>query len=436
MVMPETEGADPDRRRELQEKRLKGLVDRLLAAGGVQGARLRECGVRSGAEVGLDDLPLLPFTTKQDFWDFYPFGMRTAPEEDIVCVHCSSGTQGRSTLAPYTAHDLDVWAEVMARALGGAGASRRSTVHSAYGYGMFTGGMGVHHGALRLGATVLPASSGATDRQLRLILDLQPDVLCCTPSYAIYLGESLRSTGISPDQLALRVGVFGAEPWTEEMREEIENLLGLRALNIYGVTELIGPGVACESPDSGGLMNIAEDHFYPEVVDESGRPLPEGQSGELVFTTLTKTGLPLLRYRTGDHGSLHGPEPSSARTLRRMSRVHGRSDDMLVIRGTNVFPTEVEAVLLADHRVAPHYLMVEDRRDKSHPELRIGVEPYDPRVDSAVLEYDLTRALRDRLGVTCIVRVLEPNRIPRTDSGKTRRVVRWEHGVVPLPGLE
>jgi phenylacetate-CoA ligase len=436
LVEPEAEGVDPQRRREVQEQRLQRLVDRLLDAGGVQAARLRDRGVEAGAEVRLDDLTRLPFVTKQDLWEHYPFGLRSAPADDIVCVHGSSGTKGRSTLVPYTARDVDVWAKAMARGLGGAGATRSSVVHSAYGYGMFTGGLGVHHGAMRLGATVLPVSSGGTDRQLRLILDLRPDVLCCTPSYAIYLGESLRSTGITADQLSLRVGLFGAEPWTEQMRLEIEDLLGVRALNIYGLTEIIGPGVACESLDSDGLMNIAEDHFYPEVVGANGESLPDGVPGELVFSTLTKTGLPLLRYRTGDVASLAGPAPGSARTLRRMSRIVGRSDDMLVIRGINVFPTEVEAVLLADHRVAPHYLIIEDRRDTSRPELRIAVEPHESAGDAESLEQDLTTALRERLGLGCVVRVLERNRIPRAESGKTQRLVRWEHGVVPLPGME
>ncbi|MGP4019110.1 phenylacetate--CoA ligase family protein [Saccharopolyspora sp. 5N708] len=415
---------------------MRRLIDRLLAADGWQAGRLRDCGVSRGADVGLDELNRLPLVTKQDFWDNYPFGLRTAPEEDIVCVHGSSGTKGRPTLVAYTAHDVDVWAQVMARALGGAGVTRRSFVHCAYGYGLFTGGLGVHHGAMRLGATVLPASSGATDRQLRLLLDLRPDALCCTPSYAIYLGEAFASTGITADQLSLRVGLFGAEPWTEEMRHSVERLLGLRALNIYGLTEIIGPGVACESLDSGGLLNIAEDHFYPEVIGPDGAPLPDGGVGELVFTTLTKTGTPLLRYRTGDVASLHGPVRGSARTLRRMSRVFGRTDDMLIIRGVNVFPSEIESVLLADRRVAPHYLIVEDRRDRSRPELRIAVEPHDPHGDAEVLERELTEALRARLGIGCIVRVLPPDHIPRTESGKARRLVRWEHGVAPLSGLE
>ncbi|PKW14588.1 phenylacetate--CoA ligase family protein [Saccharopolyspora spinosa] len=416
---------------------MRRLVDRLLAAGGVQAGRLRDCGVSAGSDVRLADLHRLPFVSKQDFWDYYPFGLRTAADEDVVCVHGTSGTLGRATLVPYTARDIAVWAEVMARALGGAGVTRRSFVHCAYGYGLFTGGLGVHHGATRIGATVLPVSSGATDRQLRLLLDLRPDVLCCTPSYAIYLGEAFASTGITAEQLSLRVGLFGAESWTEEMRLSIEGLLGLRALNVYGLTEVIGPGVACESLDSEGLLNIAEDHFFPEVVDADGEPLPDGEVGELVFTTLTKTGTPLLRYRTGDVAALAGPVPGSARTLRRMSRVLGRTDDMLVVRGVNVFPSEIEAVLLADRRVAPHYLIVEDLRDRSRPELRIAVEPQDPHDDTALLAAQLTGALLARLGITCIVRVLPPDHIPRAESGKARRLVSWEHdGVVPLPGLE
>ena len=435
-MAPEDEGCDPERRRELQERRLQQVVDRLLAAGGVQAGRLRDCGIGRGADIALDKLHLLPFVTKQDLWDHYPFGLRAAPESDVVCVHGTSGTLGRQTLVPYTAHDMGVWAEVMARALAGAGVTRHSLVHNAFGYGLFTGGQGLHQGSMRLGATVLPVSGGGTDLQLRLMLELRPDVLCCTPSYAIYLGESFRSTGITADQLTLRVGLFGAEPWTEQMRVEIERLLGLRALNIYGLTEIIGPGVACESLDSEGMLNIAEDHFYPEVIGTDGEPVPEGEPGELVFTTLTKTGLPLLRYRTGDVAALCSPPAGSARTLRRMTRVIGRSDDMLIIRGVNVFPAEVEAVLLEDHRVAPHYLIVEDRRDSSRPELRIAVEPHSEAEDVRVLERDLTGVLQERLGISCVVRVLPPGQIPRATSGKARRVVRWNHGVAPLQGLE
>lgn len=436
LVAPESEGSEPERRRELQERRLRRLVDVLLAAGGTQAGRLRERGVLTGADVGLHDLHRLPFVTKQDVLDAYPFGFRACPERDVACVHGTAGTKGQLTLAPYTAHDLDVWAQVMARALGGAGVAGESFVHSAFGYGLFTGGFGVHHGATRLGATVLPISSGTTDRQLRMILDLRPDVLCCTPSYAIYLGEAFRSTGITPDQLSLQVGLFGAEPWTEEMRAEIEQLLGLRALDIYGITEVVGLGVACESLGSEGRLNIAEDHFYPEVIGPDDEPVPDGAPGDLTLTTLTKTGMPLLRYRTGDVAALDDPAPDSARTLRRMTRVLGRRDDMLVIQGATVFPTEIEAVLLADRRVSPHYMVVEDRRDASDPQLRVAVEPHDPHGDAARLEEDLAFALRERLGIACHVRVLEPDLISRARRGNQLRLVRWEHGLPPLPGLE
>lgn len=436
LTAPEAEGIDPQRRREVQEHRLQRLIDRLLVADGLQAERLRARGVSDGRDVTLADLHLLPTASKQDLWDHYPFGLQAARPDDIVCVHGSSGTMGRATLVPYTAHDVDIWAQVMARALGGAGATRGSRVHSAYSYGLFTGGLGVHHGAMRLGANVLPVSDGATDRQLRLLLDLRPEVLCCPPSYGIYLGESFRATGIPPAQLSLRVGLFGAEPWTELMRDEIESLLGLRALNIYGLTEIIGPGVACESLDSEGLLNVAEDHFYPEVIGPDGDPLPDGSTGELVLTTLTKTGMPLLRYRTGDIASLHPPVPGAARTLRRMSRVTGRADDMVIIRGINVYPMEVEDVLLADPRVAPHYLIVEDRRDSSHPALLVAVESNDAREDFGCLQRDLENALRKRLEIDCEVRVLAPNLFPRDETSKPARVIRWEHGVAPLPGLE
>lgn len=426
---------DPELRRAEQQRALVGLVDRLLAADGVQAQRLRAAGVRRGADVDLAELHRLPTVDKADLWEHYPLGLCAVPAEEIVCVHGSSGTGGRPTLVGYTAHDVDVWARVMARALGGAGASRRSTVHNAYGYGLFTGGVGVHHGAMRLGAAVVPASGGMTARQLRLIQDLAPDVLCCTPSYAVHLGEAARAEGVDPAGLSPRVAVLGAEPWSETLRDQVERLLGLRALDIYGLSEVIGPGVACESLDSAGLLNVAEDHFYVEAVDADGNPVPDGTPGELVFTTLTKTGMPLLRYRSGDVASLAGPVPGSARTLRRMSRVLGRRDDMLVVRGVNVFPAEIEAVLLSDARVSPHYLIVEDRTVAARPEVRVAVEPVDGGVDTAALGRDVAARLRERLGIACAVRVLAPGGVPRTEAGKAQRLVRWSQGTPPLPGL-
>lgn len=405
-------------------------MDRLVAAGGLQARRLVDVGIRTGTDVSLDDLHRLPTVTKRDLWDHYPHGLRAVPTEDVVCVHGSSGTGGRPTLVPYTAADVDVWAQVMARALGGAGATRRSLVHNAYGYGLFTGGLGIHHGGMRLGATVLPLSGGMTDRQMRMIVDLQPDILACTPSYAIFLGEAMAAAGIEP--ASLRAGLFGAEPWTKEMRTQIERLLGLRALDIYGLSEIIGPGVAAESLDSDGMLNVAEDHFFVEAIDADGQPVPDGTPGELVFTTLTKTGMPLLRYRSGDVATLAGPVPGAPRTLRRMSKLLGRTDDMLVVRGVNVFPTEIEAVLLADDRVSPHYLVVEDRRNPARPELRVAVEQTG---GAGTLAADLDAALRERLGITCVVRVLAAGSVPRTEVGKAKRFVRWSEGPPPLPGL-
>ncbi|GLZ41613.1 phenylacetate--CoA ligase [Actinokineospora sp. NBRC 105648] len=432
MVDPAAEGMDRQRRRDVQEGALRGLVDRLLDAGGMQAGRLRDSGVTSGGDVTLDELHKLPTVGKRDLWEHYPHGLRAVEADEIVCVHGSSGTGGRPTLIPYTAHDLGIWAEVVARALGGAGATNRSVVHNAYGYGLFTGGVGIHHGAIRLGATVVPMSGGMTERQVRLVQDLRPDVLTCTPSYAIHLGEAMAAAGVVPT--SLKVGVHGAEPWTHEMRLQIERLLGIRALDIYGLSEIIGPGVACESLDSEGMLNIAEDHFYPECVDSDGLPVPDGTPGELVFTTLTKTGMPLLRYRTGDVATLAPPVEGSQRTLRRMSKLLGRNDDMLVIRGVNVFPTEVEAVLLSDGRVLPHYLVVEDRRVAARAELRVAVEPV-AGADPIELRAALDAALRERLGIGCDVRVLEPGSVPRTEVGKARRLVRWTEGPAPLPGL-
>jgi phenylacetate-CoA ligase len=429
---PDAEGIDPERRLVVQERRLRALVDRLLSANGLQAERLREAGVTAGAGVELGDLARLPMVTKSDLWEHYPIGLQAVDDDQIVCIHGSSGTGGRPTLVPYTAQDVDVWAQVMARALGGAGATRRSIVHNAYGYGLFTGGLGVHHGAIRLGATVLPISGGMTDRQVRLIDDLRPDILTCTPSYAIHLGEALRAADVVP---TLKAGIFGAEPWTDSMRTQIERLLGLRALDIYGLSEIIGPGVACESLDSGGLLNVAEDHVYVEAVDVTGTPVPDGTPGELVFSTLTKTGMPLLRYRSGDVAALAAPIPGAPRTLRRMSKILGRVDDMLVVRGVNVYPTEIEAVLLADSRVSPHYLLVEDRRVAARPELRIAVEAATDMGDSDVLRRDLEYALRERLAVGCVVRVLPTGSVPRTETGKAKRLARWADGEPPVQGL-
>jgi phenylacetate-CoA ligase len=435
-VFDAAETMSVDERTAVQTERLRALVDRLLAAEGLLGRRLRAAGVDSAAGLTLADLPRLPQTTKTDLWEHYPLGMLAVPTEQVACVHGSSGTGGRPTLVAYTAADTALWANVMARSLVGAGATRASVIHNAYGYGLFTGGLGVHHGAGALGATVVPMSAGMTQRQLRLIQDLRPDVLACTPSYAIYLGEAFADAGVSPQEIGLRVGVHGAEPWTDAMRAQIERLLGIRALDIYGLSEIIGPGVACEALDSGGWLHVQEDHFYVEALDPvSGAPVPDGQLGELAFTTFTKEALPLLRYRTGDLARLMRTPGQGSRTTVRMSKLTGRVDDMLVIRGVNVYPSEVEQVVLADPAVAPQYLLVVDAR-MSQARMVVCAEAVTSEVAASdAVVSRLGGALRERLGLSCEVVLAAPGQLPRTEVGKARRLVRWESGEPPIPGL-
>lgn len=402
-----------------QERRLRDLVDRLLAANGVQAARLRAAGVAAGADVRLADLHKLPVTTKQDLWDGYPYGMLAVPLADVVAVHGSSGSRGRPTLVAYTRGDLRLWARMCARSLACAGAGRGSVVHNAYGYGLFTGGMGIHQGAVALGATVVPMSGGLTERQVRMLDDLRPDILACTPSYAVRLGEAARAAGIEPSP---RAGLFGAEPWSEELRGTIEDLLGLVALDIYGLSEVIGPGVATECPQRRGL-HVNEDQFLVEAIGSDGVPVPDGEPGELVFST-PREAMPLLRYRTGDIASLSREPCPCGRTLTRMSKVLGRADDMLVIRGVNVYPREIEAVLL--RHASPHYQIVIDRRDAL---ARLIVACEEARTA------ELATTLTAELGLSCEVRVLPTGTIPRVEAGKAVRVVAWESGEPPLPGL-
>jgi phenylacetate-CoA ligase len=436
MIFDRAETISVDERTALQVARLRTLVDRLLAADGEPAARLKEAGVDAGTALTLDDLPRLPTLSKPDLWAAYPFGMLAVPLADCVCVHGSSGTGGRPTLLPYTSNDVDLWAHVMARSLAGAGATRESIIHNAYGYGLFTGGLGVHHGARALGAMVVPMSGGGTARQLRLIQDLHPDVLTCTPSYAVYLGETARAEGIDPTALGLRVGLHGAEPWTESMRQQIELLLGIRALDIYGLSEVIGPGVAAETLDSAGWLHVQEDHFLVEALDPAtGAVVPDGELGELTFTTLTREAVPLLRYRTGDLARLSREPSPDGRTTVKMSKVVGRVDDMLVVRGVNVYPSEIEAVVLADPQVGPQYTIVVDAR-AALPRLVVCCEPSSSTVDGLPIGPRLREAIAARLGLGCEVRVVEAGSLPRTEVGKARRVIRWEGGPPPLPGLE
>jgi phenylacetate-coenzyme A ligase PaaK-like adenylate-forming protein len=431
MFDPRAEAMSVDERHAVQGHRLRDLVDRLLAADGVQGRRLGAAGVTAGAAVGMRDLPKLPMTEKQDLWDSYPFGLLAVPREDVVAVHGSSGTGGRPTLVGYTRADLDLWGEMVARSLACAGATKGTIVHNAYGYGLFTGGVGFHLGSIRLGATVVPMSGGLTERQVRLIADLRPQVLTCTPSYAVSLGEAIARERI--DASSLQAGIFGAEPWSDSLREQIERLLPLKALDVYGLSEVIGPGVATECIEAQSGLHVNEDHFIVEVVDPgSGQPVADGTPGELVFTTPTKQALPLLRYRSGDIASLHRDRCPCGRTLVRMSKVLGRRDDMLVIRGVNVYPSEVEAVVLARPGLEPHYLLVVDRRTPA-AELIVCCEG---AADRSEHRGALEHSLRERLGLRAEVRVLPVGSLPRTEVGKAVRRLTWESGPPPLPGLD
>jgi phenylacetate-coenzyme A ligase PaaK-like adenylate-forming protein len=436
MFEPDAESMPHERLAELQERRLRGLIDRLLAADGVQASRLKDAGIASGADVTLADLHRLPMTAKDDLWRGYPFGMFAVGLEDVVTLHGSSGSGGRPTLVGYTRADLRLWARMCARALAAAGAGPGSLVHNAYGYGLFTGGLGIHQGAIELGATVLPVSGGMTARQVTLLRDLRPDILTCTPSYAIRLGEALAEAGLGPGSgLRLSAGLFGAEPWTDAMRARISGLLGLRALDIYGLSEVIGPGVAAECLAAADGLHVNEDHFLVEAVDPaSGQPVPDGTPGELVFSTVTKEALPLLRYRTGDIAALRHGTCVCGRTLAKMSKVTGRRDDMLVIRGVNVYPSEVERVLLAHPAVAPDYLLVVDEREIPS-RLLACIESRTASPTPPPAAGELESRLREELGVGVTVRLLEPGTVPRTEVGKAVRLRRWAGGEPPLPGL-
>ncbi len=436
MFDPGAESMSEDERAGLQQARLSGMIGRLLAAGGLQGRRLAEAGVTSGSDVALADLPRLPMTSKTDFWSQYPFKMLAVPLPDVVTVCCSSGTGGRPTLVAYTRGDLRLWARMCARALAAAGATAASVVHNAYGYGLFTGGLGIHQGAIELGATVIPVSGGMTSRQVTLIRDLRPDILTCTPSYAIRLGEALAAAGAGPgDGLAIRAGIFGAEPWTDALRARIEELLGLRALDIYGLSEVIGPGVAAECVVAADGLHVNEDHFLVEAVDPvSGAPVPDGTAGELVFSTVTKEALPLLRYRTGDIAALRRGTCGCGRTLVKMSKITGRRDDMLVIRGVNVYPSEVERVLLGEASLAPDYLLVVDERE-AQSRLVACCEYRTDGPGPVPSAGELQSRLREALGISVGVRLVPAGTVPRTEVGKAVRVARWTGGDPPLPGL-
>jgi phenylacetate-CoA ligase len=411
----------------LQLKRLQAVVERVYHLVPFYHRRMDEMGVKPQHIRTLADLQLLPYTTKQDIRDNYPFGMFAVPMDQIVRIHASSGTTGKPTPVAYTQRDLETWAELMARALAAGGAHAGDIVHVAYGYGLFTGGLGAHYGAERLGAAVIPVSGGQTRRQIMLIQDFGPSVLCCTPSFALYLAEVGQEMGVDFAKTKLRVGIFGAEPWTEGMRLEVEKRLHLDALDIYGLSEIIGPGVAIECLEAKQGLHLAEDHFLPEIVNPSSLDVvPQGDWGELVITTLTKEAFPLIRYRTRDITSLNYAPCICGRTIARIKRFQGRSDDMLIIRGVNVFPSQIESVLMETPGVAPHYQLIVDREgmlDTLEVQVEVDETGFSDEVKQLqALAQSIQRKIKDYFTVSVKVKLVEPQSIPRSE-GKAKRVI-------------
>ena len=414
---------------QLQLRRLRDVCARVHANVPFYRSRFEQYGITPADITSLDDLRRLPFTEKQDLRDHYPYGLFAVPLESIVRIHASSGTTGKATVVGYTKRDLEIWAEVMARSLCCAGVTSRDFVHIGYGYGLFTGGLGAHYGAELLGTTVIPASGGATKRQVQLMHDFRATVLCCTPSYALHVYDVGEEMGVDMKKLPLRIGVFGAEPWSESMRADIEKKLGIDALNIYGLSEIIGPGVAMECLEAKQGMHIQEDVFLPEIIDPiTCESLPPGSVGELVITTLTKEGLPLVRYRTRDMTSLDHTPCRCGRVFARITRIMGRSDDMLIIRGVNVFPQQIESLLLECEGVSPHYQLIV-RREDSLDVLEVQVEFAEGSLDDAdevrkfqQRERSIQKAIKDFLGVSAKVRLVEPRSLQRSE-GKAARVI-------------
>jgi phenylacetate-CoA ligase len=428
----EAETAPRATRRALQTERLRATVAWARARVPFYRDALAAAKV-DDARVDVDRLETLPFTVKDHLRQHYPFGLFAVPREQVARIHASSGTKGKPTVVGYTRHDLLVWREVMARALAAAGAEPGQLIQIAYGYGLFTGGLGFHDGAEHMGLTVVPVSSGNTLRQILLLQDFRPHGLACTPSFALYIGETLREQGGDPRALGLRYGMFGAEPWTDAMRRQLEALWGCAAVDFYGLSEVIGPGVASECAEARDGLHVSEDHFLPEIVDpQTGAPLGPGEEGELVLTSLTKEALPVIRYRTGDVTRLD-PEPCRCgRTTVRMARIKGRTDDMLIIKGVNVYPSQLEAALLTVEDLAPHYQLLVDRR-AAFPTLAVQVEPAErlvrewggfeaSRPEIAALSAQVAQCLRGHLGLNPEIIVVAPKTIPRSE-GKAVRVV-------------
>ncbi len=423
-LLDAVETCSRDELREIQLHRLRWTLNHAYKNVPFYRKVFDAAGVHPSEVAALQDLARFPFTVKNDLRDNYPFGMIATPMEDVVRVHASSGTTGRPTVVAYTQNDIDTWADVMARSLRAAGVTANDLVHVAYGYGLFTGGLGAHYGAERLGCTVVPMSGGQTEKQVQLITDFKPDVIMVTPSYVLNIADEMERQGMDPRTCSLRLGIFGAEPWTDAMRREIEERLDIDAVDIYGLSEIIGPGVAQECLETKDGLTIWEDLFYPEVIDpDTGEVLPDGEEGELVFTSLTKEAFPIIRYRTRDLTRLL---PGTARTMRRMDRITGRSDDMVIVRGVNVFPTQIEERICAHSQLAPHY-QLQLTREGNMDRLTVLVEP---RQDQGVLDEEervvigkeLAHSIKSYVGVTAEVKVVDIGQLERS-LGKAKRVV-------------
>ena len=413
--------------RDVQSKRLKKLIDYVYKQVPLYKERLDKAGINSESINSIEDIEKLPFTDKADLRDSYPFGVFAQGLDNIAEVHVSSGTTGNPTVAGYTKNDIELWSEVMARTIACAGGKPGDMIQNAYGYGLFTGGLGVHYGALKLGATVIPMSSGQTKRQLKIMQDFKPRILTCTPSYILYMAEEAKEMGVDPKQSSWEVGIFGAEPWTDGMRKEIEEIWNISATDIYGLSEIIGPGVAQECGFKDGL-HIFWDVFYPEIINpQTGKPVPDGEDGELVITTPTKEGLPLLRYKTRDIVGINHDKCACGRTSPRITKIKGRTDDMIVVRGINVFPSQIEHVLLTVEGIEPHYQIVVDRKARSLDELEVWVEVEEGIFSDEVKKLEaLSNKIRHEigsiLGIMVRVKLVEPKSIERS-MGKAKRVI-------------
>ena len=422
---PEIETASPEQIRKWQDERLVQQVRHVWDCVPYYRQKMEEKGLTPDDIQGRDDLHKLPFLSKYDLRDAYPYGLLGVPKDQVVRIHSTSGTTGKRVVAFYTQADVDLWEDCCARAITAAGGTSEDVCHVAYGYGLFTGGMGLHGGSQKLGCMTVPMSSGNTERQIMFIQDLSATILCCTPSYAAYLGETMKEMGLTPDQIPLKAGIFGAEAWSEEMRQEIQNTLGIKAYDIYGLTELSGPGVAFECSAQNG-MHINEDHFIAEIIDpETGEVLPDGQQGELVFTALTKQAFPLLRYRTRDICVLSREKCSCGRTFVKMSKPRGRSDDMLIIRGVNVFPSQIETVLLNMGYPANYQIIVDRVNHTDTLDVQVEMTPEmftDNMGEIAQRQKALVDGLRNMLGITAKVTLVAPKSIVRSE-GKAVRVI-------------